>query len=122
MNQGLILVDSNKSLSADYISPPVYMLGYYAINIQAIWTGTPVGVLSLETSLDYQPQGNVPGGGNSAAVAGNWATYTGSSQNSATFTTAVWDIWGTGARWFRVHYISTSGSGTLTKLLAQVKG
>lgn len=119
MNQGLILVDSNKDLSSNYDSPAIFMYNYYALNIQAIWTGSITGAFTLQTSLDYQPGG--PAGG-PAPFAGTWVTYANSSQDPSGVQSCVWDIFATGARWFRVDFASTGGTGTLTKLLAQLKG
>lgn len=119
MNQALLTVDSNQSWGADYISPPFSAKNVMALNIQAIWAGSPLGTLTLETSLDYSPGGPQY---STPPTAGNWATYKDSSQVTTGVNTAVWDIFATGARWFRVHYIRNSATGTMTNLLVQIKG
>lgn len=116
----LIKIDLNKSLGANYTSPPLYLSEHYALQIQAVWTGSPVGAFVLQTSLNYQPGGNGQGGG-PAPVAGNWDTYPNSSISSSGFNSCTWDIPASGIRWIRVMYTSSSGSGTLTVLNAEVK-
>lgn len=121
MNQALITIDTNKSLSADYTSPATPLQQQYAVNIQAIWSGSPVGTFVIQTSLDYSPGGVSAGSVGVPPNAGTWDTYPGSQQSSSGANSCTWDIPAFGARWFRVKYTSSSGSGTLTKLLAEIK-
>lgn len=119
MNTALITVDSNQSLSSSYTSPPIPMDQKVGVNIQAIWTSTPVGTFKLQTSLSYQPGGSI---GNSPPVAGTWDDFPSSSQSSSGVNSCTWNISDAFFRWIRVVYTSTSGSGTLSTLLAEVKG
>lgn len=113
------LIDSNKSLSADYTSPAMGLLQMYGIAIQAIWTGTPVGNLKLQVSLDYNPGLTQTAG---AANAGTWNDYNGSTQDTTGITSFTYNVTDAFFPWIRLVYTSTSGTGTLTKLLSYGKG
>lgn len=114
-----IVVDSSKSLATNYTSPPISLDQQWGLSIQALWTGAPVGAFKLQTSLNYQPGGPMS---RAPANAGTWDDYPGSSQNSSGANSCSWDITTTASRWIRVFYAAASGSGTLSQLLAEVKG
>lgn len=121
MKTALVTLDSSKSLAANYTSPPLITQQDFGVYIQAVWTGTPVGTFKLQTSNSYQPGGAVPGGG-PAAAAGSWDDYPSSSQDSTGVTSCSWNVADIFFPWVRVVFTSTSGTGTLTKLLCFTKG
>lgn len=89
----------------------------FAWSIQAVWTGAPVGTLTIEVSNDIvpvAPSSTNPVGPNPAANVVNWSTYTGSSV-VVSGTSGNWMyISQLGPyRWVRLSYAATSGSGTL---------
>lgn len=119
MRADRILVDSSKSLGADYTSPPVNLEYMYGYSVQAIWTGSPVGHLTLQMSLDYRPANPSL---NIAEVAGNWDEIDGTSAATTGINSFSWNVNTANYPWVRVHYASDSGSGTLTFLYAFVRG
>lgn len=119
LDQGLIVVDQNKPASTYTNSPPISMYGHYALNLQMIFSGGTNGSAQLQTSLDYQPGGPSSG---PAPNAGTWVNYPSSSQSVVGGSSCAWDIFGTGARWFRINFTYSSGAGTISSILAQVKG
>lgn len=87
-------------------SEAIWLQSIYAYAIQASWTGTPTGDLSLEVSSDVT---------NDPASVATWTTYTGTSQSTAGAAgNHMWDVTEAGHKWVRVKYVHTSGSGTLT--------
>lgn len=84
--------------------------------IQLIWTGSPVGVFSIQVSTSYQqtPNGNV-------LVPGTWSDLPLSSVISAAGSAdnAYIDINQLGANWYRIVYTRTSGTGSLDAYISQ---
>lgn len=75
------------------------------------WTGAPVGIFTVEVSMDYEP-GRGP---NSEPLnPGNWITLpiTPSIVASGTPDVAFVDINQTGTSYIRARYTRTSGTGT----------
>lgn len=65
--------------TATVVSNGIDMNQMFGGSIQAVFTGAPVGTLTLEISNDIVTQ--IPGGGaNLASGVTTWTTYTGSSQ------------------------------------------
>lgn len=78
--------------------------------IQAVWTGSPVGDFTVETSCDAGPINPATG----QPTITNWTLYTGSTLAAGGSTGSfVWRIRGAPDRWARLKYTRTSGSGTV---------
>lgn len=93
----------------------------FSWSIQASWTGTPTGTLTIEVSNDIVPIASMVGnpvGPNPAANVVNWSTYTGSSV-PVTGTSGNWMyISQLGPyRWVRLSYTAISGTGTLNAVM-----
>lgn len=75
------------------------------VGIQANFTGSPVGTLSVQVSIDHAQDewGNV-------TTAGNWSQVTSSAVTSSP---VVFDLNQLSAPWIRVVYTKVSGTGTL---------
>lgn len=106
------------AMTANANSLPVFMKQEFMASLQAVWTGSPVGNFTIETTLD---EGHVnPDGTVSGLV--NWDTYTGSSQAAGGSTGVfTWRLTSVPDRWVRLHYAFTSGSGTVNARF-QAKG
>lgn len=70
----------------------------YGFSIQAIYTGSPVGTLTLEASNDNS----------------NWVTVTDSSYSVTSAGNYMWNFTVSNFKWVRVVYTRTSGTGTLS--------
>jgi hypothetical protein len=88
-------------------SQPISMEQVFGYSVELLWTGSPVGTISLQYSDDMGPINGGP------AVT-NWATDTTSTQNTAPWTGFVWNVRCGMYGWARVIYVPTGGSGTLT--------
>lgn len=86
------------SLSATGSSDPVQVDGMLYTDIQAVWTGTPVGTLYLETSSNKT----------------TWSTYTGSQAAVSGAGDFTWHILLCGTPWIRVSYTRSSSTGSAT--------
>lgn len=109
-------VFTNVAMTADRFSSPVDANQYGLVDLQAVWTGAPVGTLYVQTSNDVGqtlPDGTVGG-------ITNWTTYTGSATAAGGAAgDFAWHIWATGFKWVRLAYLFTSGSGTLNARVNQ---
>lgn len=85
------------------------------------WTGSPVGVITVEVSNTYVPSA-APG--NRPVNAGNWSVipssaFTGTYPTpSGTANNGALDLAITGFTWVRIVYTPTSGTGSLTVVVA----
>lgn len=77
------------------------------IGAQANYTGSPVGTLSVQVSLDHAQDQN----GN-VTVAGSWAQITSAAIPGST-TPIIFDLNQLSAPWMRIVYTKISGTGTL---------
>lgn len=104
---------SSVSLGADATSTIVPMKVEWMVSIQAVWTGSPVGNFTIETSDDAGA--TLPDGYPNPASISNWTTYSGSSQaaggGSGSF---VWRITACPDRWVRLKYTRSSGTGSVS--------
>lgn len=107
---------TNQSMTADSFSLPANANQYGLVDIQAVWTGTPVGNFFIQTSNDVgatDTYGTVTG-------VTNWTTYTGSSQAAGGVAgDFTWHIWATGFKWIRLAYDAVSSTGTLNARINQ---
>lgn len=78
--------------------------------IQAVWTGSPVGVLKIQVSSQQVP---VAPGADPAANVSNWTDYTGSPYAISAAGDTMYNMSLVGYRWVRLVYTRTSGTGTM---------
>lgn len=111
-NAALIL--TNGDMSTTITTPGVDLQGANNYSIQAVFTGTPAGVMSLNISNDLVPVGP---DGNPAMNVVNWSYYTGSSVLISSPGNWQWKIDAGGERWAQVVWTPSGGStGTLTSI------
>lgn len=113
MRQPNVPIMVNVSLGADAASNPIFMEQEAMVSIQAIWSGSPVGNFTIETTDDAGQVNPATGLPVPASVA-DWNTYTGSTVAAGGSTGIfTWRIWQNPDRWIRLKYTSTSGTGTI---------
>lgn len=95
-------------MAADITSDPTSVKNIDRVIVQLIWTGTPTGIFSIQTSLNYNP----PLVDEDAAT---WTAFALNPTPTAAGSADNWviDLTETGARWLRIVYDASSGSGTL---------
>jgi|SRR5579859_1256123 len=101
--QGILLAAGDMSTS-EVDSTPLDLLGWKDADLQAVFTGAPVGNLKLQTSDDQVPNG---------ALVANWSDYTNSSTSVSAAGNFSWHLTSAGYRWVRAVYLKTSGTGAL---------
>lgn len=106
-----------KSLGSTSQSDAIFLEQEGMVEIQATWTGSPVGNFTLETSADQGNQNVYPPTGIT-----NWSTYTGSSQAAGGAGGSFsWRIIQSPSRWVRLVFTFTSGTGSVSARF-QAKG
>lgn len=117
MKKEAVLIYINQDMSVSSNSIGIDINQEFSWSIQAVWTGTPVGTLSIEVSNDIvpvDPSNTNPVGPDPAGQVINWSTYTGSLVVvSGTDGNWMWIAQLGAYRWVRLAYEATSGSGTL---------
>lgn len=111
-----MIIDPVKIVTVGDMSSSINSIGinvrqFALCSIQAVWTGSPVGNFTVQTSNDIVP---ISAGSDPASNVVNWTTYTGSSSaagGSAGDLMYVLDF--SPYAWIRLAYTSTSGTGTL---------
>ena len=104
-------IGSSTDASINQQSEPVNLNYRYGVAIQAVFTGSPVGMASLQGSCDYGATNNPQAGGNDQVV--NWTDISGSVAVISGVGTASWNFQGSFYKWIRLIYTATSGSGTI---------
>lgn len=110
-----------------YYSAPISLRDCWVLGVQAIWTGTPTGTLTLEVSNDRRVQEYWEQQQNhaSSGVAGTWTvpatggTFPASPAGSAS--SVVESFGNLGYSYARIKYVNASGSGNL-KVFLGAKG
>lgn len=99
------------SMGASINSNAVLMDQESGIAIQAVWTGTPVGNFTIESSCDV---GQInPSTGQPSGIS-NWVYYNGSTVAAGgDVGKLIWNIEPIAVKWVRLVYTRTSGTGTL---------
>lgn len=110
-NVPVILLSAGNMASASLNSLGLNLDQTSLYSIQAVFTGSPVGVLKLQISNDDVA---IAAGTNSAANVTHWTDYTGSSYSLSAAGDFAWNVWPAGYRWIRAVYTKTSGTGSLT--------
>lgn len=106
----------NGDMSASITSIPSVIGQITYLNYSVSWTGTPTGLITIEICSDAQLDPN----GQYIAGTGTWITLPLTANIAAVGSadTANIDIEGVGAAFIRLHYIRSSGSGTLNATIA----
>lgn len=110
---------TNGDMSSDIISLSVSLDHFWLGAVQCVWTGTPTGNLFIEHSCDPGTPGNMlqPDFGVT-----NWTLFTGSTvATGGAAGMAVINCNYMGAKWLRLHYTKSSGTGTLN-VISNFKG
>ena len=95
-----LITDGDMSGDLSAIQQLKQMFGY---SIQAVYTGSPVGTLSLAASNDYNPNTGV----------GTWTAIADSSEAITAAGDGTWNYRGPNYEWVKVIYDATSGTGVL---------
>lgn len=87
-------------MTGEVVSPAIQLDQDFGYSVQAVWTGSPTGTLQLEASNDQV----------------TWIpVYNSPVEIAAEDGKIMWNAWGTTAyAWARLHYLSTSGTGSLS--------
>lgn len=84
----------------------------YGVSIQAIITGSPIGILRLQGSNDYGSRNSsIPDQGQGVV---NWSDIANSDTPVAGAGSASWNFQGSFYKWIRLIYVATSGTGNIT--------
>lgn len=106
----------NGNMSGDLSSIGIDMNQVPMASIQAVYTGSPVGLLKVQISNDIvqvAASPTNPVGSDPAANVVNWTDYTGSNEPVNGADNFVWNLLMVPYRWVRIKYIRTSGTGLL---------
>ena len=95
---------TNAAMTQSLTSSVVDLNQMIVFAVQAVYSGSPSGTLSLQASCD-----NVP----SANQVVNWTTIANSAVNITTAGSSSWNYSLVGYRWVQAIYTFSSGSGTL---------
>jgi len=109
IHQANFAIVTDGDMSADITSSPIPLANGWGVSVQAFYTGSPNGTLELKISNDIGVQ-NADG-----TISGltNWSVYPNSTKAITTSGDFVWDISATAARWFKLVYVFSSGTGVL---------
>lgn len=101
---------TNASLGASVNSSVVDLNQINLLSVQAIWTGgTAAGTLNIQVSNDnVQKISDIT----------NWTDYTGSSTTIAGAGDILYNMTFAGYRWMRLHFVRTSGTGTINATMS----
>jgi hypothetical protein len=106
------IISSGDMSQATVTSNGIDMNQIFGGSISAVFTGSPVGTLTLEISNDIVAV-SPAGGSNLASAVVNWSTYTGSSYSISAAGDYTYILPDTPYRWLRLKYTKTSGTGTI---------
>lgn len=98
LNQPYVLLNS-ADISVTVTSNPVDVTGINGVSLSAVYTGSPVGVIKLQASVD-----------NGA----NWSDVASSSFSISSAGVFIWNYAPVAVPLLRVVYTATSGTGALT--------
>lgn len=104
-----ILANFSSVAMASNILGPIVDLNLYQIgSISLTWTGSPVGTFVLQLSNEISVLGTAVSDAGFDDISGSSLSVTASGQQTWNFTLPYF------ARYFRVKWTATSGSGTIT--------
>lgn len=107
------LIVKNAVMNANINSPAVPLVNIFGYAIQAVYTGTPNGVLKLQASADSFPYAQVSP---QPPTPQNWTDITGTSQTISSSGIFMWNIDGAYYNYVRLVFTDSSG-GTSTAVL-----
>lgn len=99
-------------------SDPIRVDQIYGYAIQAVYTGTPVGTLSLQASCDAPGRTTQVSNGGPDSVT-NWSTVTNSSTAVSGAGSFMWNVIGGFYNYVRLVYTNTSSTGVLTAKISE---
>lgn len=105
-----VSIVTNGDMSASINSNGIDVNQQVVGSIHAVFSGAPVGSLTLEVSNDIVPVGVA---GNQSSNVVNWTTYTGSATAVAAAGSVMYNLVDMGFHWVRLVYTRTGGTGTL---------
>lgn len=94
-------------MNSTFTSSPVPLTNVFNYAIQIVFTGTPDGVFSLQSSCDTDTPANMA---NSASM--NWTTITDSQFTVVGAGNVEWNVDGAGYTWVQVVYTDSSGGAS----------
>lgn len=108
-------------LSTNQTSDPIWLGHIVNYAIQIFFSGTPGGNFKLQVSND---EGNpsAPKEADRDFKIENWTDVADSAFTVSAAGDVFWDVQDAGARWVRVLWTQTSGSGTITSARVNGKG
>lgn len=92
-------------MSADFESEAILVDQIYGLSFQAVATGSPVGSFAIQLSNDLTDK---------KADVTNWTTYAASAAAVSAAGNTFINYDGVHAKWARLIYTATSGTGTAT--------
>lgn len=107
-NQSILSQFSSVAMASSILGPIVDLNLYRLGSISVTWTGTPVGSFVLQLSNEIQVGTTAVSDAGFDDIPGSTLSVSASGQQTWTFTLPYY------ARWFRLKYTATSGSGTIT--------
>lgn len=117
MRKESIVLATNADMSVDVRSNGVEINQEAMYSIEAVWTGTPVGVFHVEVSNDIVPLASTAGnpvGPNPSANVVNWVRHSHSCVDvTGTDGNWAWISQLAPYKWVRLAYDATSGTGNL---------
>jgi hypothetical protein len=113
-SENLISQFSTVAMASSFVGPVSRLDSLRLGSLSMTWTGTPTGTLSLELSNEDVPSS--PSDASFDTISGSSLSIAGAAgQQTWNFNMAYY------AKWFRVRWVATSGSGTLTAFNLTVK-
>lgn len=111
----------NGDMSANIVSDPISLDQIFGFAVQAVYTGSPVGVIKLQATCDA-PNRNLQISDPQAVSLVNWDDIA-SSSAAVPYANNIltWNVDRVYYRFFRLVYEATSGSGVLN-VVTCVKG
>ena len=108
-----LLTNSSESLGTNWTSEALYTNSVYLLSIQLVFTGSPVGIFSLQSSNDEYGKVGGPS---------NWVEIPGSAISISAAGDHTWNFSSISFNFLRVVYTRTSGTGSLISAQYHGKG
>jgi hypothetical protein len=105
------IIPASTVMNATINSTPMCLLDSYSFSIQVVYTGTPTGIFTLQSSND--PAAYSQALQQKVGLPTNWSTVSNSSFSVSAAGDCFYDYQFPGFNWIRLHYVdSSSGSST----------
>jgi len=108
LNQNLLNLFSAVDLTSSIDGPILDISNVRMGSVSATWTGTPNGTFVLQTSNEITTGTALPSSGSFDDISGSSLAVTAAGQQTWVFNQPYY------AKWFRIKYTATSGTGTIT--------